>query len=107
MFSYRRTKAQAMELLARAGKTLDQLKRDREVQLEVGLKLTLTGRCCYTVVDMHSNDGENLADLVAEEDRSLIPAWEPDADGRTRTQRLADEKDAADLQRVRLVLTKG
>ena len=107
MFQYRVNKAKAQELLARAGTNIAQLKRDGEVELETGLKLTLSGRCTYNVVDLFSDTGETLADLVSEEHRNLIPAWDKDDQDRTRPQRLADEKDAADLQRVRLALLKG
>jgi hypothetical protein len=106
MFSYRINRAKTQELVAKAGATLDQLKRNGEVQLEAGLKVTLTGRCTYTVVDLHTDTGETLADLVPEHDRHLVPAWDVDGDGRTRTQRLADEKDAAATKAVLHALLK-
>lgn len=80
-------KATLLPILQEQGMTFTQFKQQGVVNISPGVKITLTGRCTYTLIDESSRSGDGIVDLVTPAQRELLPCCHIDADG-TREQRI-------------------
>ena len=71
----------AKAILKERGLSMQEFRRTGKLDLAIGVRMTVVGRCTYQIVDDSSVGGEGVAPFVSPAEQRSLPACQSDCEG--------------------------